>query len=171
MAEYSNIALKDEIVDDPEGLGYKNTDDTWTGGPNPPKGDLEIADLINAKNLVVDRADVSVEEVRAVVTLQAFKDLLTPETDWVMWNAPASGDWLLTVDMKLQLTGRTLAADGVAGTGQGRDGFWGGSVSEQDALGDAMLALIEVVGSRAEVLWGVGITISLGQVGRAFTEI
>ena len=55
MADFTLVALKDEIVNDTQALGYKNTNDTWTGGPNPPKGDQEIADLINAKNLVEDR--------------------------------------------------------------------------------------------------------------------
>ena len=166
MAEFTLEALKDEIEADPEAVGYKNSPASgdW-------QGDQVVANLINAKDLVIDRDSMAMAEIRTRVPLQAFKDLLNPETDWLRWQSSADGVWPVNAEMKLQLTGRTLAVNGVAGTGAGRDGFWGGNSSEQDALGDSVLPMVQVPGSRAQVLWGERRTVSTGDIGRAFNLI
>ena len=164
MAEFTLVALKDEIENDTESLGYKNSPASgdW-------KGDQEIADLVNAKNLVIDRASVEMELVRASTEYQWYNTLSADEQEWLRWQSPNGGMWIVSADMKLQLSGRTLVSNGVAGTGADNDSFWAAS-QDQDAA-PVMLALIEVAGSRANVLWGETKTVSAGEVGRAFNEI
>jgi hypothetical protein len=78
---------------------------------------------------------------------------------------PNSGEFQVTADMKLQLTGRTPAADGAAGTGADGDSLWA-AADDQD-MAPLMLALIEIDGSRAEVLWGEGKIVSISEVAYA----
>ena len=166
MADFTLQALADEIEADPAALGYKEVGGEW-------KGDGVIADLINAKDFVVDRASIPMADTRATVTYDAYNNLSIDEQEWIRWMTPGGGDsvggdggdFRVNADMKLQLTGRTLAANGVAGTGADNSSFWA-AADDQD-MAPALLALIEVPGSRAEVLWGEGQTISISNVGRA----
>lgn len=157
MAEFSLQALHDEIENDTEALGYKDAG-VW-------KGDQVIADLINAKNYTIDRVSIEMESARATVAYDAYDTLAIDEQEWLRWMTPNSGQFQVSADMKLQLSGRTLAVNGVAGTGIDGDSFWA-AAHDQD-MAPAMLALIEVPGSRAAVLWGESVTISLSQVGGA----
>ena len=163
MAEFSLVALKDEIVGDPQGLGYKNS-----ATANDWKEDSEIADLINAKNFVIDRPQVASGDINGDTEF-AWYDGMTIDKQEFYTLQTRREFWKVSADMKLFLTGRSLAVDGVAGAGADNQSEWA-AADDQDAA-PAMLALIEVPGSRAEVLWGVGTSISLGQVGRAFNEI
>ncbi len=149
MANFSLVALKDEIVGDPQALGYKNS-----ATANDWKGDQEIADLINAENFTVTRSQVDTEELSQAIGKTAFLGLSPSETDWLMW-VTNSQTVVITADL----------ADALYGGGSV---FGGGSGA---ATRTALQAVVEVPGSRAEVLWGVGLTIALGQVGRAFNEI
>jgi hypothetical protein len=158
MAVFSLQALHDEIENDPLALGYKNGDGTW-------KGDAEIAGLINAANYKIDRASVDMEAVRAAVTYAAYDTLGLDEQEWLVWMTPNSGQFVVTADMKLQLSGRTLTVNGVAGTGEDNDSFW--ALAHDQDMAPAMLAMIEVDGSRAEVLWGEGKTVSISEVAHA----
>jgi hypothetical protein len=155
---FSLQELHDEIENDPLGIGYKNPDTTW-------KGDQVIADLINAKNYKVDRASVGMEQVRATCTYAAYDTLSIDEQEWIRWMTPNGGELQITADVKLQLSGRTLASNGAAGTGADGDSFWA-AAHDQD-MAPAMLALIEVDGSRAEVLWGAETSVSVSQVAYA----
>jgi hypothetical protein len=157
MADFSLQALHDEIENDPEGIGYK-VGATW-------KGDQEIADLINAKSYVIDKSSVEMEGIRATTTYDGYNNLSIDEQEWIRWMTPNSGQMVVTADMKLNLSGRTLTASGVAGVGDNTDSFW--AAADRNAMAPAMLALIEVPGSRAQVLWGENITISVSQVGHA----
>ena len=150
--------LHDEIEADPLALGYKD-------GAVWKEPDSVIADLINAKNYVIDRYAVEMEDVRAGVTEAAYNDLLADRQEWLRWMTPNSGLFRVTADMKLQLSGRTLTSNGVAGTGDNNASFW--SVAEEDVMAPAMLALIEVAGSRAQVLWGEYIFVTPQDVGKA----
>lgn len=150
--------LHDEIENDPLALGYKEVGGEW-------KEDQVIADLINAKDYKVDKAAVEQADVRAATTYNAYNDLLADRQEWLVWMTPTDGPFPVTADMKLQLSGRALTVDGAAGIGTNGDSFW--SAAEEDAMAPAMLALIEVDGSRAEVLWGHGVTVALGDIGRA----
>ena len=157
MAEFSLQALHDEIEADPQVLGYKDAG-VW-------KGDDVIADLLNAKNYVVDMTSVSMEQVRAGVTYDAYNTLAIDEQEWLTWMTPNSGEFQVTADMKLQLSGRSLTSSGSAGSGNDSNSFW--SAAHRGDMAPAMLALIEIPGSRAEVLWDAGVTISISNVSRA----
>jgi len=163
MAEFSLVALKDEIVNDPEVFNYKNS-----ATPTDWKGDQEIADLINVKNLVIDRIRVLSEDINGDTEF-AWYDGMTIDRQEFYTLQTRRENWKVTADMKLFLSGRTLAANGVAGTGVDSDSEWA-AADDQDAA-PAMLTLIEISGSRAEVLWLEGQTITDGQVGAAFNEI
>ena len=80
MADFTLEALKDEIVGDPQTLGYKNSTT-----PTDWKGDQTIADLINAKIFTVTRSQVNTEELSQAVTKSAFLALSPSETDWLRW--------------------------------------------------------------------------------------
>lgn len=150
--------LHDEIESDPEALGYKEAGGAW-------KGDQVIADLINAQNYTIDRDSVLMEAVRGITTYDAYNTLAIDEQEWLQWMTPNSGQFQVTTDMKLQLSGRSLTSAGVAGSGNDSNSFW--STANRGEMAPAFLALIEVPGSRAEVLWGEGSTVSNRNVAYA----
>ena len=159
MAEFSLAALKAEIDNDPEGIGYR-VSAVW-------KSDQVIADLINAKTLVIDRVRVPSEDVNGDVHF-AWYDGMTIDKQEFYTLQTRRESWKVTEDMKKFLTGRSLTVNGVAGLGADNQSEWA-AADDQNAA-PAMLALIEIPGSRAEVLWDEGRSISLGQVGRAANE-
>ena len=114
----------------------------------------EIADLINAKNLTVTRSQVETEELSMAIEKDAFLATSPSETDWLKW-VTNSQTVVITADLTDALYGGNSIFSGNPG----------------DATRAALQAVVEVLGSRAEVLWAVGRTISAGQVGRAFNEI
>lgn len=158
MADFTLQALHDEIENDTEAIGYKEGGGAW-------KADSVIADLINTKNYTIDVDDISMESARAITTYDAYNNLQADEQEWSRWMTPNSGLFKVTADMKMQLTGRTLTSNGVAGTGSDNASFWG--ASDRAAMCAAFLDLIEVSGSRAEVLWGSGKTVSILEVAYA----
>jgi hypothetical protein len=157
MAEFTLQALHDEIESDTEGLGYKDAGD-W-------KGDQAIADLINAKSYTIDRVSVWMETVRALITYGAYNNLAIDEQEWIRWMTPNSGEFQVTADMKMQLSGRTAAVNGAPGSGNDNQSFW--AVADRGTMAPIMLALVEVPGSRAEVLWGEGRLVSVSNVAHA----
>ena len=163
MAEFSLAALEAEISNDPEGLGY------GTGTiPYDPltewKGDQVIADLLNAKNLTIDRVRVPSEDINGDTHFDWYDGMTIDKQEFYTLQTRRES-WKVTVDMKKFLTGRNLTVNGVPGTGVDGDSEWA-AADDQDAV-PAMLALIEVPGSRGEVLWDEGRNISAGEVGRA----
>lgn len=158
MAEFSLQALHDRIEADPQAIGYKEAGGEW-------KGDQVIADLFNAKDFIIDRASIPMEQVRAGVTYDAYNTLAIDEQEWIQWMTPNSGEFQVTADMKAQLSGRSLASNGVAGTGNDSNSFW--SAAHRGEMAPAMLALIEVPGSDAEVEWGENTIVSASSVGHA----
>lgn len=157
MADFSLQALHDEIEADPQVLGYK-VGSAW-------KEDAEIVALINAADFSIDKESAPMEAVRATCTYEAYNTLSIDEQEWMLWMTPNSGAFYVTADMKLQLTGRGLAVGGVAGVGDDSNSFW--ALAHRGDMAPAMLALIEVAGSRAEVLWGEGKTVSISEVGHS----
>ena len=157
MAEFTLQALHDEIENDPQTIGYK-IDGAW-------KEDNIIADLINAKNYTIDQNGIPMEIVRATTIYDAYNNLAIDEQEWIRWMTPNSGDFRVSADMKLQLTGRSLAIDGNAGTGNNNASFW--AVADRNIMAPAMLALIEIPGSRAEILWDQNKTVSISEVGHS----
>ena len=156
MATFNLQMLHDEIEADPQSLGYKDGA-AW-------KEDAEIVALINAADFSIDKVSVAMEVVRAACTYEAYDGLGLDEQEWLIWMTPNSGQFYVTADMKLQLTGRGLAAGGVAGAGDDSDSFW--ALADR-FMAPIMLALIEIAGSRAEVLWGGGKTVSISEVGHS----
>ena len=142
MAEFTLEALKDEIVNDPESLGYKTAPLDW-------KSDQEIADLINdpANGAIVRRQSVRVSDIKAVILEAHFNGLSPGESDYLMFVLDAE-----SIDPR-----PNPIHDGILGVWSG-----GASVTK-----NAIQALMEKQGSRAEVLWGEGRTISLRDVGGA----
>lgn len=161
---FTSVGLKDEIVNDPENLGYKNSPT-----PNDWKSDQVIADLLNLKNLVVDLVSVQMEKIRGTTEFDWYDALSIDEQEYLRWQTPNSGSWLVTEPMKVKLTGSTLAVNGVAGVSTPINSWW--AAIDRTAAIAAILPLIEIVGSRAEVLWDVPITIGISQVGRAFNLV
>lgn len=167
MAEFTLQALADEIDNDPEGIGYK-VGAVW-------KGDQVIADLINAKNLTIDRNMVGMETLRGDIEFDWYDALSIDEQEYLRWQTPGGGgggdvsdeggSWKVTDHMKLVLTGRALTVNGVSGTGNNAASWW--ATADRGNAAPAMLALIEIPGGRAEVLWGEDILITAGDVGRA----
>lgn len=158
MSDFTLQALHDEIEADTQALGYKEVGGAW-------KEDAVIVDLINAKNYTIDHSTIPMEHVRAAVTYEAYNTLAIDEQEWIRWMTPNSGDFYVTADMKLELSGRTPASNGTAGTGADGDSFWA-AAHDQD-MAPAMLALIEAPGSRAQVLWGENQIVTISNVGHA----
>jgi hypothetical protein len=157
MADFSLQALHDEIEADSLGIGYKNGDGTW-------KEDSVIVDLINQANYQIDRGEIAVADIQYIITYDAYNDLAIDEQEW--YGLCTRGElWRVNADMKMQLTGRTLASDGVAGTGDDSDSWW--SLANREAMAGGLLALIEIDGSRAEVLWGEGKVVTISEVAHA----
>ena len=159
MEDFSLQALHDQIESDPDGLGYKEEGGEW-------KGDDVIADLINARDFVIDRVSISMRDTRKTAgRFDSYNNLSIDEQEWIRWMTTGSGDFEITDDMKSQLTGRVLTSNGVAGLGDDNQSFW--AVVDRDLMAPVMLELIEISGSWAEVLWGEGRIISIGNVGHA----
>ena len=155
MAGFSLVALKDEIVGDPEGLGYKNS-----ATPNDWKGDQEIADLINdpANGANVFRKNVPMDDVFA-------------EIDWVVDWLGLTGQRNTVIDK--QLAFRLITSTSVldADSVRIRDAFAEIFAGTSGGTLERLNTLTQKAGSRAEVLWGDGQRISARQVGDAANEI
>ena len=146
MADFSLQALHDEIENDPQGLGYKDGG-VW-------KEDAVIVGLINA--------------TEGPGAAQIMRKLITPEE---IWNSipyaeyeqygAAKREWL---DTALELAGGTGLIDG-------NDPIvFANLIAVFPANSDAranILAKIQRMGSRAEVLWGEGKVVSISEVGHA----
>ena len=163
VAEFTPLALKDEIVGDPKGLGYKNS-----AAPNDWKEDQVIADLINAKTFVIDRPRVASDDINGDTEFGWYDGMSIDRQEYYTLQTRREF-WKVSAGMKVFLTGRSLAVDGVAGTGADNASEW--AVADDQDAAPAMLSLIEVAGSRSEVLWAEGQSINVGQVGAAFNEI
>ena len=132
------LALKNEVNNDPLGLGYdQNANIT------------QITGLINAKNYTVSKPEISSALIRSACTYDAYNNLAIDEQEWIRWITPGAKDeedLTVTVDLTTRLTGPDSAS------------IW--AVADRVAMNAAMLALIEVPGSRAEILFGYGASIS-----------
>lgn len=135
--------LKSEVAVDPEALGYAAVVDETDA----------LLSLLNDPNdaTLLPKPGIDPAEVRAATTFDAYNDLSIDEQEWIRWmtgaNAANNGSSLrVTTDLRARLTGPDSAS------------IW--SAAERDAMNAAMLALIDVPASRAEILWGYGTSIS-----------
>jgi len=158
MADFSFVALKDEIENDPLTLGYKNS-----GTSGDWKGDQVIADLINnasgANPRTVNFEHVDTGDIRSDVEFDWFDGLVTAEQAWFEWLTQ-NGVVKVNAHMLQQLAGIPTT---------GSNSIW--AAADRTAANAAMAALMQFQGSRAQELWGEGRTVSAGDVGRAFNEI
>ena len=145
MAEFSLQALHDEIEADPQVLSYKNPDGSW-------KGDAVIAEILN------DREGAGSGNItrRLIQPREIFDSIPFAE-----YNAytQAKRDWL---DTALELVGGQGVINGTDPV------VWSNLLAVFPAGSDAranIVAKIQRAGSRAEILWGEGVTVSVGQVG------
>lgn len=143
------LELYNVIVADADGLGFKNPDDSW-------KEDQEIADLFNSGSYTVSRSEIEKSDVVSSVIYDEYNGLVADEQEWIRWITAGDGFLKVSADIKTKLT--NTASGG---------GIWPntGTVSPS-----AILALIEFTGTYAESLWGEGVVISSGDVGRAANE-
>ncbi len=135
--------LKSEVEVDPTGLGYAAV---------IAETDALLA-LLNDKNpaTLLERPGIDPAQVRSQTTFDAYNDLSIDEQEWIRWmtgaNAASNGTSLkVTTDLRARLTGPDNAS------------IW--SAATRDAMNAAMLAIIDVPASRAEILWGFGTSIS-----------
>lgn len=143
MAEFSLQALHDEIEADPLGIGYKEQDGTWTS-------DQMIADLINdpANGDTVQRNHILPQEIIEQIVIDEWDALTVSQRQYValLPSLPIVDAIQNGTEVRANLL--TI--------------FGAGTVTRAN--------LIEVVqkdGSRAEVLWGEGTTVSISQVAHA----
>lgn len=148
--------LKAEIENDPAGLGLA-PGGVW-------QGDQQIADLLNAKGFVADRTEVPTPDLIGAISYDAYNGIGIDEQEYLQWITQSEVTQI-TDAVKLRLTGRTPTNEGVPGTGNDQSSWW--SAQTRAATVAAILPMIEVPASRAEVLWGLGTIISAGDVGRA----
>ena len=138
--------LKSEVEVDPTGLGYAAVvADTE-----------ELLALINAANLatLVSKPAINPADVRSATLFDAYNNLAIDEQEWIRWMTAANGGdggdtLIVTPDFRLQLTDAE---------GSGNASIW--AVADRAAMNAAHLALIDVPGSRAEILWGHATIIS-----------
>jgi len=135
------LALKTEIETDPTGLGYsdQNTSD-------------DLA-LINdtRPTIKVSKPKISSALIRSTTTYEAYNGLLADRQEWLKWMTGSNGfdeeNVTVTPDLRTKLTATDLNSIWAAG--------------DRAEMSAAMLALIDVDGSRAEELFGYNTTISI----------
>ena len=150
MVDFTLVALKDEIVADPEGIGYKNS-----ATPNDWKSDQVIADLINdPAHSTGITARISTPELKGVVDASEYQGLSPSEESYLNWLT--TGEW----------TDMTAESQSALFNG-GANRIWG--VSSASAA--AIEGLATVPFSRAFNLFTEGKSVSVGEIGRAFNEI
>lgn len=135
-------ALQSEINTDPIGIGY-----------NPANGDTgELLGLLNAKNYTVGKPKISSAAIRSTTTYDAYDTLSIDGQEWIRWMTGSNGfdeeSVTVTDDLRQKLAGDPTAIQSIWAT------------AHRDEMNAAMLALIDVTGSRAEVLFGYGTSIS-----------
>lgn len=133
--------LKAEVTNDPNGYGY-NPSDT-NGG---------VLEPINQKRveLTATKPKISALAVKNLIYFEAYDNLLSDKQEWIRWvteGADEQENLLVTQDTRDRLTG-------VLGGSATGDSIW--AAADDDIMEPAMLALIDVAGSRAEDLWGYG---------------
>ena len=134
-------ALKTEIETDPTGLGYsdQNTSD-----------DLALINDTRT-TITVRKPKIGSAHVRATCTYDAYNNLSIDEQEWIRWMTGSNGFEEENMDVTPDLVTNL--------TGPGTASIW--SVADRTEMNAAMLALIDVDGSRGEELFGYGTSISI----------
>lgn len=135
------LALKTEVNTDPNAYGYVPSD-TYAG----------VLDIINIKRaeITVSKPKISSALVRSAATFDAYNSLSIDEQEWIRWMTGSGGfdgeSLVVTADLRTRLTGPDALS------------IW--DIGNRVEMNTAMLALIDVDGSRAEESWGFGTVIS-----------
>jgi len=110
--------------------------------------------VLNDPRFIVSKPKISSAQVRSTVTFDAYNGLVADEQEWLRWITGSDGfeeeNMVITPDARLQLTDAE---------GDGTNSIW--AVSSRDAMNAAMLSLIDVPGSRGQVLFGFDTTINV----------
>lgn len=132
------LELKNEVSNDPTGLGYAAVVDQTS----------ELLALLNGKNplTLVAKPKVSAAAIRTATTFDAFDGLLNPEQDWLTWLTGSNGFDEENLDVTPELR-QKLAGDPITNAS-----IW--AAADRTLMNAEIQALIDVPGSRAEVLWG-----------------
>ena len=143
MAEFSLQALHDEIEADPTGIGYKEAGGAW-------KGDAVIADLLNdpANGAIVERQYITPQEIIEQIAITDWNVITAAERLYVALLP--SLDIISAIQNGTEIRSNMLAIFDV------------GTITRDNLIG-----VVQKDGSRAEVLWGEGTAITIGQVGHA----
>ena len=146
MAEFSLQALHDEIENDPMELGYK-TGGVW-------KEDAVIVDLINATTgpgaASIMRKLIQPTEIWTSIPYSEYENYGAAKREWLDTALELAGGSGI-IDANDQVVYDNLIAV-----------FPAGSEARANILGK-----IQRTGSRAEVLWGEGKTVSISEVAHA----
>ena len=140
MADFTLLALKDEIENDPQSIGYKSGS-AW-------KGDQEIADLINdpANGEQILRRLIQPDEIFQSIDVTEWETLADGRRQYIS---------MITKGNIVDATHSPIF-DGLNTVFNNTDA---------PATRANILGKMRTQGSRAEALWGEGIHISASQVG------
>lgn len=138
------LSLKTEVNTDPLNLGYAAVVDSTTA----------LLNLLNGKEhsptFIVSKPKISAALVRAATTFDSYNGLAIDEQEWLRWMTGTNGfgeeNMTVTPDLRARLTGPDALS------------IW--AVGDRVEMNQAMLDIIDVPGSRAEVLYGTGTGIS-----------
>ncbi len=136
-------ALKNEVELDPEGIGY---------GYDPlTTPTAEVVNKLNEKRAAypITKPSVGQDEVRAACTYDAYNNLSIDEQEWLRWMTQNGDEIKITTDLRLNLADPD---------GDGTNSIW--AVADRVAMNAAMIALMDVDGSRAQALFGYDTNIS-----------
>ena len=139
----TKAALLAELQADPQTLGY--------AALVAANNDKALADLLNDKTKggTIDRVTVSASELQSCVVGSEFLTLTVAQQN--LWNAVLSA----AADGGVRMSNANIRAQALA--------VWAGGTTTRSNLGAAQTR----AGSRAEVLWGEGTTVSFADVGIA----
>ena len=103
--------------------------------------------LINeVSTYTVSKLVISADDVRSACTYDAYNNLAIDEQEWIRWMTPPGVEnMLVTSDLRTNLT-------------DGSNAIW--AAANRTEMNAAMLALIDVPGSRAQDLFGYDTSIS-----------
>lgn len=135
-------ALKAEVTVNPLGLPYV-----------PSSTQEGILDVINLKNpaYIVSKPKIAPAQVKKTTTLNAYNEAPADKQDWLRWMTEGGSEeeiMYVTSDLRLRLAGDPTPAASI----------WG--INNRVEMNAAMKALMDVPGSRAEVLFGFNTIIS-----------
>ena len=158
MTEFDLQALHDEIEADPEGLGYKNGDGSW-------KLDATIVDLINdpANGSMITRKLIARNEV--IYSIERGECVQIADDTAPAGLLSETERWWLSMALRSEVLDANdpevmdTLLDMFPAEGQ-RPGFRGTTRAN-------LQGILQRQGSRAEVLWGEGKTVSISEVAHA----